>query len=90
MMDKEFKKERAQTARDLAAIAYDPFTKKRLLDLSVAEAGPAFVDAGLITGDELNRALEEMLQIVEDETVPAIMLRMSQVWARKFGEGVPV
>jgi len=64
--------------------------KKRLLDLSVAEAGPAFVDAGLITGDELNRALEEMLRIVEDETVPAIMLRMSQVWARKFGEGVPV
>jgi hypothetical protein len=34
MLDKEFKKERAQTARDLAAISNDPFTKKRLLDLA--------------------------------------------------------
>ena len=34
MLDKEFKKQRAQTARDLAAIANDPFTKKRLLDLA--------------------------------------------------------
>jgi hypothetical protein len=34
MLDKEFKKQRAQTARELAAIANDPFTKKRLLDLA--------------------------------------------------------
>ena len=34
MLDREFKMQRAQTARDLAAIAYDPFTKKRLLDLA--------------------------------------------------------
>lgn len=34
MLDREFKKQRAQTARDLAAIANDPFTKKRLLDLA--------------------------------------------------------
>jgi hypothetical protein len=34
MLDKEFRKQRAQTARDLAAIANDPFTKKRLLDLA--------------------------------------------------------
>jgi hypothetical protein len=34
MLDKEFKKQRAQTARDLAAIANDPFTRKRLLDLA--------------------------------------------------------
>ena len=34
MLNKESKKERAQTARDLAAISNDPFTKKRLLDLA--------------------------------------------------------
>lgn len=34
MLDKEFKQERAQTARDLAAIPNDPFIKKRLLDLA--------------------------------------------------------
>jgi hypothetical protein len=34
MLDKEFKKQRAQTARELAAVANDPFTKKRLLDLA--------------------------------------------------------
>ena len=34
MLDKEFKKQRAQTARDLAVISNDPFTKKRLLDLA--------------------------------------------------------
>jgi hypothetical protein len=34
MLDSEFKKRRAQTARELAAIAIDHFTKKRLLDLA--------------------------------------------------------
>jgi hypothetical protein len=34
MLDKEFKKLRAQTARDLAAISIDPFIKQRLLDLA--------------------------------------------------------
>ena len=58
---------------------------KRLLELSVAEAGAAFVEAGLITREELNRTLIEMRQIAEDETVLAMMPRMSQVWARKLG-----
>ena len=57
---------------------------KRLLDLSVAEAGPAFVGAGLITSDELDHTLVEMRRIAEDETVIAMMPRMSQVWARKL------
>jgi 2-polyprenyl-3-methyl-5-hydroxy-6-metoxy-1,4-benzoquinol methylase len=56
---------------------------KRLLELSVAEAGPAFVAAGLITSDELTQTLIEMRQLAEDETVLGIMPRMSQVWARK-------
>jgi SAM-dependent methyltransferase len=56
---------------------------KRLLELSVAEAGPAFVDAGLITAGELDRTLAEMRRLNADETVLAVMPRMAQVWARK-------
>jgi len=57
---------------------------KRLLEWSIAEAGPAFVAAGLVTSDELDRVLAEMQRVAEDETVLALMPRMSQVWARKF------
>jgi SAM-dependent methyltransferase len=56
---------------------------KRLLELSVAEAGPAFINAGLITPEELDRALVEMRRLTADETLLAVMPRMSQVWARK-------
>jgi hypothetical protein len=33
MLDPEFKKQRAQTVRELAEKAHDPFIKRRLLDL---------------------------------------------------------
>ncbi len=56
---------------------------KRLLELSVGEAGEAFVSAGLITHDELRRTVSEMRRLADDETVLAVMPRMSQVWARK-------
>jgi SAM-dependent methyltransferase len=56
---------------------------KRLLELSVAEAGPAFIDAGLITATELESALAEMRRLNADGTVLAVMPRMAQVWARK-------
>src|SRR5262249_62262406 len=56
---------------------------KRLLELSVAEAGPAFVQAGLITAEELEHTLVEMRHLSADETVLALMPRMAQVWARK-------
>ena len=56
---------------------------KLLLELSVAEAGPAFVAAGLITPHELVHTLREMRELAEDETVIAVMPRMSQVWAKK-------
>ena len=56
---------------------------KRLLELSVAEAGPAFVEAGLITAEELESTLVEMQRLNADETVLAVMPRMAQVWARK-------
>ena len=34
MIDQEFRKQRAQTVRELAAKAVDPFIKKRLHDLA--------------------------------------------------------
>ena len=57
---------------------------KRFLELSLAEAGSAFVKAGLITSEELDGVLVEMRRVAEDETVLAVMPRMSQVWARKL------
>ena len=56
---------------------------KRLLELSVAEAGPSFVSAGLVSREQLGETLAEMQRLGEDETVLAVMPRMSQVWARK-------
>jgi SAM-dependent methyltransferase len=56
---------------------------KRLLELSVAEAGPAFIGAGLITAAALERTLAEMRRLAADESVLAVMPRMAQVWARK-------
>jgi hypothetical protein len=57
--------------------------KKRLLELSVAEAAPALIDAGLLTEADLERTLIEMRRLAADETVLAMMPRMAQVWARK-------
>jgi SAM-dependent methyltransferase len=56
---------------------------KRFLELSVSEAGTGFVEAGLITAQELESTLEEMRRLNADETVLAVMPRMTQVWARK-------
>jgi SAM-dependent methyltransferase len=56
---------------------------KRFLELSVAEAGSAFIGAGLIASEELERTLVEMRRLARDESVLAIMPRMAQVWARK-------
>ena len=56
---------------------------KRFLELSVAEAGPAFIDAGLITAEALDCTLAEMRRLSADATVLVVMPRMSQVWARK-------
>jgi SAM-dependent methyltransferase len=57
--------------------------KKRFLELSVAEAGPAFIEAGLITAEALASTLAEMRRLNADGTVLAVMPRMAQVWARK-------
>src|SRR5262249_33902026 len=63
---------------------------KRLLELSVAEAGPAFVAAGLITNEELAEILTSMRRLADDETVVAVMPRMSQVWAEKPRLRIPI
>jgi SAM-dependent methyltransferase len=55
----------------------------RLWELSVAEAGPAFIDAGLTTADELDSTLAEMRHAIEDSSLLAVMPRMSQVWGQK-------
>jgi hypothetical protein len=56
---------------------------KRFLELSVAEAGPALVEAGLITAEELESTLVEMRRLSADEAVLAVMPRIAQVSARK-------
>src|SRR5262249_33120093 len=56
---------------------------KRLLEWSVREAADAFVSAGLVPSEELDRTLQESRRRAEDEPVLAVMPRMSQVWARK-------
>ena len=55
---------------------------KRLLELSVAEAGPGFVKAGLITNEQLEDTLTRCgaSPTTNGDRVDA---RMSQVWARK-------
>jgi SAM-dependent methyltransferase len=62
---------------------------KRLLELSVAESGPALIEAGLITAEELDRTLAEMRRLNADPTVLAVMPRMTQVWARKPDSDTP-
>ena len=54
-----------------------------LLTMSVEEAGPAFVAAGLITTDELERTIAAMEAARQDSDVLVLAPRMSQVWARK-------
>ena len=56
---------------------------KRLLEWTLAEARDAVVATGLVTSSELDHILNDMQQAAEDETVVALMPRMSQVWARR-------
>jgi SAM-dependent methyltransferase len=55
-----------------------------LLKWSVQEAGSAFVDAGLITSDRLQRTIADMQAALEDSTVLVLGPRMSLVCARKL------
>lgn len=57
---------------------------KRLLELSVAEAASAIVDAGLISAQALQDGLREMQRVAADDTIVAVMPRMAQVNAVKL------
>lgn len=54
------------------------------LKWSVEEAGPALMDAGIVTSDQLERTLSEMQRAIEDPGVLILPPRMSLVWARKI------
>jgi hypothetical protein len=54
-----------------------------LLKWSVEEAGPAFVEAGLITHEQLQRTIMEMESAVRNADVLALAPRMTLVSARK-------
>jgi SAM-dependent methyltransferase len=56
---------------------------KSLIELSVREAGDAFVNAGLIEAPELQSILAKMRCATEDPNVLALMPPMTQVWAIK-------
>jgi SAM-dependent methyltransferase len=54
-----------------------------LLKWSVEEAAPAFLNAGLITSDQLLRTLARMQDAIDDPEVNILAPRMSLVWGRK-------
>jgi len=56
---------------------------KSLLELSVIEAGPAFLDAGLISREELQATIGEMRRATKNPNVLALLPPMTQVWATK-------
>ena len=53
------------------------------LKWSVEEAGPALLEAGIVTSDELERTLSGMQRAVDDPNVLILPPRMSLVWGRK-------
>jgi SAM-dependent methyltransferase len=53
------------------------------LKWSVEEAGPALLEAGIVTSDELERTVSGMQRAVEDPNVLILPPRMSLVWGRK-------
>jgi hypothetical protein len=55
------------------------------LKWSVEEAGPALLDAGITTSDELSQTLAEMQSAVDDLNVLILAPRMYIVWGRKPG-----
>jgi len=55
------------------------------LKWSVEEAGPALVNAGLTTQEDLGRTLSAMHDATEDPSVVILAPRMSQIWAKKSG-----
>lgn len=56
---------------------------RALLKWSVEEAGRGFIDAGLLTPEQLERLLHGMQSAMDDPDILVLTPRMSLVWARK-------
>ncbi len=63
--------------------AFSRGDNRLLLKLSVEEIGPACVSAGLLTTEELLQVLADMDRDTNNPQILALLVRMSQVWARK-------
>jgi SAM-dependent methyltransferase len=57
--------------------------ERHFLEWSVAEAGAAFVNTGLIGQEDLDTTLLEMQRTIEDSNILILAPRMSILWARK-------
>lgn len=55
---------------------------RHLLKWSVEEAGPAFIGAGLISPEELERTLTQMQQAIDDPNVLILGPKMFLVWGK--------
>ena len=56
---------------------------KRLPQWTLVESGPALLEAGLATAEEIDHVVADMEMLVADETVLFAMAQMTQVIARK-------
>jgi SAM-dependent methyltransferase len=56
---------------------------RSILKLSVEEAAPALINAGIVTSEELAVILSEMQVVVEDPAAVILAPRMYIVWAKK-------
>lgn len=65
------------------AITREAKENRNFLKWSVEEAGPTFVDAGIVTKERLADTLVEMQEAIEDDDVLILAPRMSLVFGRK-------
>jgi ubiquinone/menaquinone biosynthesis C-methylase UbiE len=56
--------------------------EKRFWEMTLREAAPAILAAGVSTPDELDSVCKEMQAIANDESILLMLARVTQVWAR--------
>jgi SAM-dependent methyltransferase len=56
---------------------------KRFWELTLREAAPAILEAGVASEEELSSICDEMQAIARDESTLILIARVSQVWARR-------
>ena len=55
---------------------------KRLWEITLREAAPAILAAGIATQEELDTVCSEIRAVADDETTLVMLARVTQVWAR--------